>query len=84
MGQKDTIISLLQQNGIMTQGALAEAMYGDKRYFSDITKGRIQRWQDTFNYSAYNDYITQKLDELGITTPYRKRKFDHFVWYKNR
>lgn len=30
MGQKDTIISLLQQNGIMTQGALAEAMYGDK------------------------------------------------------
>lgn len=54
------------------------------RYFSDITKGRIQRWQDTFNYSAYNDYITQKLDELGITTPYRKRKFDHFVWYKNR
>lgn len=54
------------------------------RYFSDITKGKIQRWQDSFNYSAYNDYITQKLDELGITTPYRKRKFDHFVWYKNR
>ena len=54
------------------------------RYFSDITKGKIQRWQDSFNYSAYNDYITQKLDELGITTLHRKRKFDHFVWYKNR
>ena len=54
------------------------------RYFSDITKGRIQRWQDTFDYRAYNDYITHKLDELGITVPYRKRKFDHFVWYKNR
>ena len=54
------------------------------RYFSDITKGKIQRWQDTFNYRAYNDYITYKLDELGIKTPYRKRKFDHFVWYKNR
>ncbi len=54
------------------------------RYFTDITKGRIQRWQDAFDYGAYNDYITRKLDELGITTPYRKRKFDHFVWYKNR
>ncbi len=54
------------------------------RYFPDITTGRIQRWQNTFDYRAYNDYITQKLDELEITTPYRKRKFDHFVWYKNR
>jgi hypothetical protein len=54
------------------------------RYFTDITKGRIQRWQDTFDYRTYNDYITHKLDELGITVPYRKRKFDHFVWYKNR
>ena len=33
---------------------------------------------------AYNDYITRKLDELGITVSFRKRKFDHFVWYKNR
>lgn len=32
----------------------------------------------------YNDYITRKLDELGITVEHRKRKFDHFVWYKNR
>ena len=54
------------------------------RYFPDIRKGTIQRWQDTFNYSAYNDYITRKLDELGITVSFRKRKFDHFVWYKNR
>lgn len=36
MGQKDTIISLLQQNGIMTQGALAEAMYGDKHHMPNI------------------------------------------------
>ena len=33
---------------------------------------------------AYNDYITKKLDECGITVNHRKRKFDHFVWYKNR
>ena len=54
------------------------------RYFDDITKGQIQKWQDGFNYKAYNDYITKKLDECGITVNHRKRKFDHFVWYKNR
>jgi hypothetical protein len=54
------------------------------RYFNDITKGQIQRWQNEFEYKKYNDYITRKLDEFGITTPNRKRKFDHFVWYKNR
>ena len=54
------------------------------RYFDDITKGQIQKWQDSFNYKAYNDYITKKLDECGITVSHRKRKFDHFVWYKNR
>lgn len=54
------------------------------RYFYDVTKGQIQKWQDTFNYKDYNDYITRKLDELGIAVEHRKRKFDHFVWYKNR
>lgn len=54
------------------------------RYFDDITRNQIQKWQDSFNYKAYNDYITRKLDELGITVEFRKRKFDLFVWYKNR
>lgn len=54
------------------------------RYFDDVSKGQIQKWQDTFNYKAYNDYITGKLDELRITIENRKRKFDHFVWYLNR
>lgn len=54
------------------------------RYFDDVTKGQIQKWQDSFNYKAYNDYITRKLDEYCITVEHRKRKFDHFVWYKNR
>ncbi|MDK9431545.1 hypothetical protein QP016_12540 [Gallibacterium anatis] len=54
------------------------------RYFDDITRNQIQRWQDSFNYKEYNDYITRKLDELGITVEFRKRKFDLFVWYKNR
>ena len=54
------------------------------KYFSDVTKGQIQKWQNSFNYKAYNDYITAKLDELCITVENRKRKFDHFVWYLNR
>lgn len=53
-------------------------------YFHDVTTWKIQTWQRTYNYQAYNNYITRKLDELEITVPYRKRKFDHFVWYKNR
>lgn len=29
------------------------------RYFDDITRGQIQKWQDSFNYQAYNDYISK-------------------------
>lgn len=54
------------------------------RYFTDVTRTQIQRWQNSFDYKSYNDYITRKLDELGITIDHRKRKFDHFVWYLNR
>jgi hypothetical protein len=36
VGQKDTIISLLRQNGVMTQGALTETMYGDKHHTPNI------------------------------------------------
>lgn len=54
------------------------------RYFDDITTGEIGKWQKSFNYKKYNNYITKKLDELGITLEYRKRKFDHFVWFNNR
>ena len=36
MNQKEKIISLLQVNGIMTQGELAEAIYGDKLHTPNI------------------------------------------------
>ena len=54
------------------------------RYFDDITQGQIQKWQNKYQYKEYNDYITKKLDEYGISVENRKRKFDHFVWYQNR
>lgn len=54
------------------------------RYFDDVTTGQIDWWRTGFDYKKYNDYITAKLDKLGITIPHRKRKFDHFVWFNNR
>lgn len=54
------------------------------RYFNDVTSSQIEKWQKSFDYKKYNGYITTKLDELGITLNYRKRKFDHFVWFNNR
>ena len=36
MGQKETIVSLLQANGSMTQGELAEAIYGDRFHMPNI------------------------------------------------
>lgn len=53
-------------------------------YFSDVTKTQIEKWRKEYKYKEYNDYITKKLDELGITVEFRKRKFDLFVWYKNK
>lgn len=54
------------------------------QYFDDITISEIDKWRVKTDYKSYNDYITRKLDELKITTKYRRRKFDHFVWYLNR
>ncbi len=54
------------------------------KYFDDITKSMIQRWQDSYDYKTYNDYISKKLDELKINVSFRKRKFDHLIWYTNR
>lgn len=53
-------------------------------YFDDITKGKIESWRKGYKYEDYNNYITNKLDELGITIKHRKRKFDHFIWFNNR
>ncbi len=54
------------------------------KYFDDVTQSKIDGWRKEYKYKEYNDYITRKLDELGITVEDRKRKFDYFVWYNNR
>lgn len=50
-------------------------------YFRDgITTFRL----NTFAYGEYMEYIDRNLDRLGITTENRRKKWDNFVWYKNR
>ncbi len=53
-------------------------------YFDDITTRQIQKWQESYDYKSYNDYLTRKLDELNITIEFRKRKIDHFIWFNHR
>ena len=53
-------------------------------YFGDITTYKLKTWKDNFKYECYNEYITRKLNELNIQIPDRKRKFDHYIWFKNR
>lgn len=54
------------------------------KYFEDITSSQIKKWVVSFDYKSYNDYLTRKLDELGINVPFRKRKLDHYIWFNNR
>ena len=44
MSQKETIVNMLKTNGTMTQGALAEAIYGDK--FRSITQDIISNYDE--------------------------------------
>jgi len=53
-------------------------------YFADITTGQIKKWVKSYDYKSYNDYLTNKLDDLGINVPFRKRKLDHYIWFNNR
>ena len=52
--------------------------------FTDITVSKLETWRETSNYELYNNYIGKKLDELNISNPNRRRKFDHYFWYLNR
>lgn len=53
-------------------------------YIEGLTANQINNWRVNFNYSAFNKCIGKLLDENGIKIPFRRRKFDHFLWYANR
>jgi len=54
------------------------------KYFDDITKNEIENWRKNFQYKKFNEYIGQKLKLLNINIPFKRRKFDHYIWYLNR
>ena len=49
-----------------------------------LTKTGPNNWRISIDYTAYNNYIGNLLDERGICDPLRRRMFDHFVWYWNK
>ncbi len=53
-------------------------------YVKGLTTFKIDYWRREFNYKAFNDCIGLLLDENDIHIEYRRRKFDHFLWYPNR
>lgn len=53
-------------------------------YIPKLTRSAIGEWRATCNYVAFNNCIGQLLDHNNIQIPFRRRKFDHFLWYSNR
>ena len=53
-------------------------------YVPNLKKSEISEWRETCNYAAFNNCIGQLLDRNDIHIPFRRRKFDHFLWYTNR
>lgn len=54
------------------------------RYSPIATAADITRWRKAYNYQAFSDCITEILDRNGIQIDFRRRKFDHYIWYTNR
>ncbi len=53
-------------------------------YLSGLRKMQIEKWRKSFNYSAYNLCIGEILDNNHVHIHFRRRKFDHYLWYLNR
>lgn len=53
-------------------------------YIPKLTKTTVNVWRETYNYAAFNECIGKLLDQNNIHIPFRRRKFDHFLWYANR
>lgn len=53
-------------------------------YIDGLTKHKLDIWRAEYNYVTFNECIGKLLDEYNIHIPFRRRKFDHFLWYANR
>lgn len=55
-----------------------------KKYAPFLTPYKLDQWRIELKYKLYNDAIAELLGESKITVDFKRRKFDHYVWYKNR
>jgi len=78
MGQKDTIIGLLQKNGAMTQANIAESIYGDRNHdpyiypalMGLVKAGTVNR---TGSHPAYYSLSgTKQIIPIKVTAPKEK------------
>lgn len=53
-------------------------------YVDGLSKHKLDVWRSEYNYVAFNECIGGLLDEYNIHIQFRRRKFDHFLWYANR
>lgn len=53
-------------------------------YVQGLNVNRIENWRVNYNYAAFNECVRKLLDDNNIHIPFRRRKFDHFLWYANR
>lgn len=53
-------------------------------YCSTLTAANVNLWRTTCDYAAFHHCIQEILNQNGIYIPFRRRKFDHFLWYANR
>lgn len=53
-------------------------------YIQGLTTNKIDMWRRSFDYDTFNECVGKLLDENNIHIPFRRRKFDHFLWYANR
>lgn len=58
--------------------------YALPNYHPALTVNAVNRWRTTYDYTAFNHCIQEILDRNEIHIPFRRRKFDHFLWYTNR
>lgn len=53
-------------------------------YVPGLSETKVEKWRTTFDYTAFEECIGELLDRSEIMIPFRRRKFDHFLWYANR
>lgn len=53
-------------------------------YIQGLTAYKIDRWRVNLDYQSFNECVGNLLDKHNIHVLFRRRKFDHFLWYANR